>query len=76
LGVKRSPVDVLRPARIDIRAFSDVYHDRHQTACHQTIDLTGGRDQEREGDKPIGVCRSNEYAAGIINAAVTGNPAL
>jgi alpha-galactosidase len=31
---------------------------------------------ELEGDKPIEVCRSNEYAAGIINAAVTGKPAL
>ncbi len=29
-----------------------------------------------EGDKPIEVCRSNEYAAGIIHAAVTGSPAL
>ncbi|MGO4137043.1 alpha-glucosidase/alpha-galactosidase [Rhizobium brockwellii] len=32
--------------------------------------------KELEGDKPIDVCRSNEYAAGIIHAAVTGNPAL
>ena len=32
--------------------------------------------QELEGDKPIEVCRSNEYAAGIIHAAVTGKPAL
>lgn len=31
---------------------------------------------ELEGDKPIEVCRSNEYAAGIIHAAVTGKPAL
>ncbi|MBW9115527.1 alpha-glucosidase/alpha-galactosidase [Rhizobium cauense] len=29
-----------------------------------------------EGGKPIDVCRSNEYAAGIIHAAVTGKPAL
>jgi alpha-galactosidase len=32
--------------------------------------------QELEGGKPIEVCRSNEYAAGIIHAAVTGKPAL
>lgn len=32
--------------------------------------------RELEGDKPIEVCRSNEYAAGIIHAAVTGQPAL
>ena len=31
---------------------------------------------ELEGDRPIEVCRSNEYAAGIIHAAVTGKPAL
>ncbi|MGY5776366.1 alpha-galactosidase [Rhizobium sp. LEGMi135b] len=29
-----------------------------------------------EGGKPIDVCRSNEYAAGIIHAAVSGQPAL
>ncbi len=32
--------------------------------------------QDLEGGKPIEVCRSNEYAAGIIHAAVTGQPAL
>ena len=32
--------------------------------------------KELEGDKPIEVCHSNEYAAGIIHAEVTGQPAL
>lgn len=32
--------------------------------------------QDLEGGKLIDVCRSNEYAAGIIHAAVTGEPAL
>lgn len=32
--------------------------------------------QDLEGGKPIEVCRSNEYAAGIIHAAVTGKPSL
>jgi alpha-galactosidase len=32
--------------------------------------------KDLEGGKPIEVCRSNEYAAGIIHAAVTGKPAL
>jgi alpha-galactosidase len=32
--------------------------------------------KELEGEKPIEVCRSNEYAAGIIHASVTGEPAL
>lgn len=32
--------------------------------------------QDLEGGKPIDVCRSNEYAAGIIHAATTGKPAL
>ncbi len=32
--------------------------------------------KELEGDKPIDVCRSNEYAAGIIHAMVSGKSAL
>ena len=32
--------------------------------------------KELESDRPIEVCRSNEYAAGIIHASVTGEPAL
>ncbi|MFS8047349.1 alpha-glucosidase/alpha-galactosidase [Rhizobium sp. BR 314] len=32
--------------------------------------------RDLEGGKPIEVCRSNEYAAGIIHAAVTGRSAL
>ncbi|MDM9649162.1 alpha-glucosidase/alpha-galactosidase [Rhizobium sp. S163] len=32
--------------------------------------------KDLEGGKPIDVCRSNEYAAGIIHAMVTGKPAL
>ena len=32
--------------------------------------------RDLEGGKPIDVCRSNEYAAGFIHAAVTGQPAL
>lgn len=32
--------------------------------------------KELEGDKPIDVCRSNEYAAGIIHAMVSGKPDL
>ncbi|NYJ13266.1 alpha-galactosidase [Rhizobium leguminosarum] len=32
--------------------------------------------QDLEGGRPIEVCRSNEYASGIIHAAVTGKPAL
>ncbi len=32
--------------------------------------------KELEGERPIEVCRSNEYAAGIIHAATTGSPTL
>lgn len=32
--------------------------------------------KELEGDKPIDICRSNEYAAGIIHAMVSGKSAL
>ena len=32
--------------------------------------------RELEGDAPLEVCKSNEYAAGIIHGVVTGNPQL
>jgi len=32
--------------------------------------------RDLEGGRPIEVCRSNEYAAGIIHAAISGQPAL
>ncbi|MHC2364487.1 alpha-glucosidase/alpha-galactosidase [Rhizobium leguminosarum] len=50
--------------------------DEYIRRCEVQIKEWHALRRELEGDKPIEVCRSNEYAAGIIHAAVTGNPAL
>ena len=50
--------------------------DEYIRRCEVQITEWHALRKELEGDKPIEVCRSNEYAAGIIHAAVTGNPAL
>ena len=50
--------------------------DEYIRRCEVQIKEWHALRKELEGDKPIEVCRSNEYAAGIIHAAVTGNPAL
>ncbi|MGO8035491.1 alpha-glucosidase/alpha-galactosidase [Rhizobium leguminosarum] len=50
--------------------------DEYIRRCEVQIEEWHALRKELEGDKPIEVCRSNEYAAGIIHAAVTGNPAL
>lgn len=50
--------------------------DEYIRRCEVQISEWHALRRELEGDKPIEVCRSNEYAAGIIHAAVTGKPAL
>ncbi|XKM43340.1 alpha-glucosidase/alpha-galactosidase (plasmid) [Rhizobium ruizarguesonis] len=50
--------------------------DEYIRRCEVQIKEWHALRKELEGGKPIEVCRSNEYAAGIIHAAVTGNPAL
>jgi alpha-galactosidase len=50
--------------------------DEYIRRCERQISEWHVLRQELEGEKPIEVCRSNEYAAGIIQAAVSGNPAL
>ncbi|MCV9945357.1 alpha-glucosidase/alpha-galactosidase [Rhizobium sp. BT-175] len=50
--------------------------DEYTRRCEVQIKEWHALRKELEGDKPIEVCRSNEYAAGIIHAAITGNPAL
>jgi alpha-galactosidase len=50
--------------------------DEYISRCERQISEWHALRRDLEGDKPIEVCRSNEYAAGIIHAAVTGNPAL
>jgi alpha-galactosidase len=50
--------------------------DEYIRRCERQISEWHVLRQDLEGEKPIEVCRSNEYAAGIIQAAVSGNPAL
>lgn len=50
--------------------------DEYITRCERQIAEWHTLRHELEGGKPIEVCRSNEYAAGIIHAATTGVPAL
>ncbi len=44
--------------------------------CEEQIEEWQELQKELEGSAPIEVCQSNEYAAGIIHAAVTGEPSL
>ncbi|MDE1994214.1 MAG: alpha-glucosidase/alpha-galactosidase [Rhizobiaceae bacterium] len=50
--------------------------DEYIRRCEVQISEWHALRRELEGDKPIEVCRSNEYAAGIIHAAMTGNSTL
>lgn len=50
--------------------------DEYIRRCEAQISEWHALRKDLEGGKPIEVCRSNEYAAGIINAVVTGKPAL
>jgi alpha-galactosidase len=50
--------------------------DEYIRRCEVQISEWHALRQDLEGGKPIDVCRSNEYAAGIIHAATTGKPAL
>ncbi|MEW9612501.1 alpha-glucosidase/alpha-galactosidase [Shinella sp. S4-D37] len=50
--------------------------DEYIRRCEEQIAGWHTLRQNLEGNKPVEVCRSNEYAAGIIHAATTGAPAL
>ncbi|MBD8555005.1 alpha-glucosidase/alpha-galactosidase [Rhizobium sp. CFBP 8762] len=50
--------------------------DEYISRCETQIGEWNVLRKDLEGDKPIEVCRSQEYAAGIIHAAVSGTPAL
>lgn len=44
--------------------------------CEEQIQEWHELQKELEGDQPIEVCQSNEYAAGIIHSVFTGQPGL
>ena len=50
--------------------------DEYIRRCEVQISEWHALRKDLEGGKPIDVCRSNEYAAGIIHAATTGQPSL
>ena len=50
--------------------------DEYISRCERQVASWHQLRRELEGEKPIEVERSNEYAAGIIHAATTGKPAL
>ncbi|NEH56349.1 alpha-galactosidase [Rhizobium leguminosarum] len=66
----------IKEGRRDLIDQLNIPLDEYIRRCEVQIKEWHALRKELEGDKPIEVCRSNEYAAGIIHAAVTGNPAL
>ena len=66
----------IKEGRGDLIEQFNIPLDEYIRRCEVQITEWHALRKELEGDKPIEVCRSNEYAAGIIHAAVTGNPAL
>ena len=66
----------IKEGRGDLVEQLNIPLDEYIRRCEVQITEWHALRKELEGDKPIEVCRSNEYAAGIIHAAVTGNPAL
>jgi alpha-galactosidase len=66
----------IKEGRGDLIEQLNIPLDEYIRRCEVQIAEWHALRQDLEGDKPIEVCRSNEYAAGIIHAAVTGQPAL
>ncbi len=66
----------IKDRRPDLIEDLNIPLDEYIRRCEVQIAEWHALRQELEGEKPIEVCRSNEYAAGIIHAAVTGYPAL
>ena len=66
----------IKEGRGDLIEQLNIPLDEYIRRCEEQITEWHALRKDLEGDKPIEVCRSNEYAAGIIHAAVTGNPAL
>jgi len=66
----------IKEGRGDLIEQLNIPLDEYIRRCEEQITEWHALRKDLEGDKPIEVCRSNEYAAGIIHAAVTGSPAL
>ncbi|MBB3428997.1 alpha-galactosidase [Rhizobium sp. BK312] len=66
----------IKEGRSDLIERLNIPLDEYIRRCEVQIAEWHELRRDLEGGKPIGVCRSNEYAASIIHAAVTGQPAL
>ena len=66
----------IKEGRNDLIAQLNIPLDEYIRRCEVQIAEWHELRRDLEGGKPIDVCRSNEYAAGIIHAAVSGQPAL
>jgi alpha-galactosidase len=66
----------IKDGRNDLIESLNIPLDEYIRRCEVQMAEWQGLRRDLEGNKPIEVCRSNEYAAGIIHAAVTGEPAL
>jgi len=66
----------IKEGRSDLIERLNIPLDEYIRRCEVQIAEWHELRRDLEGGKPIDVCRSNEYAAGIIHAAVTGQPAL
>jgi len=66
----------IKDGRNDLIDALDIPLDEYIRRCERQIAEWHMLRRDLEGEKPIEVCRSNEYAAGIIHATTTGTPAL
>ncbi|MFE0018263.1 alpha-glucosidase/alpha-galactosidase [Mesorhizobium sp. NPDC059054] len=66
----------IKDGRNDLLESLNIPLDEYIRRCEAQI--AGWRElkENLEGGKPVQICRSNEYAAGIIHAMVTGQPTL
>lgn len=66
----------IKDGRGDLIKSLNIPLDEYIRRCEAQISEWRDLKKELEGGKPIEVCHSREYAAGIIHAMVTGQPAL
>lgn len=66
--IKRDRPDVLERLAIPL--------DEYPARCERRLGEWNSLRAELEGTAPIQVCRSNEYASGIIHSMVTGTPGV
>lgn len=66
----------IKDGRNDLIEQLNIPLDEYISRCERQVANWHSLRRELEGERPIEVERSNEYAAGIIHAATTGKPAL